>query len=328
MQVVTSENMQQLIETGKVDEFKPPEAPKASEAKLRGEDGKFVSVEPGKETVDTVSEKDDKQATADLTAEVKADDKPGEESDDDDLPEKVRKKIGAKHRQMKEAEEFGEREFARRKAAEREAEELREQLKAAREGSKSGPQPTKDSNEPKPDDFKTVAEYADALVDYKLNQRDQKAEEKRQAAAQSEVQKALQGRIAKAAEEISDYTEVMSKADIDAPGHIAQYLAESEMGPQVGYHLVKNRSEYDRISQLSPIRAIAELGKLETRLTKSDAPKAKDEEAKAPAVSKAPSPITPLDASRVTKVETDPSKMSLQELREYERQKSRESHRR
>lgn len=324
MQVVTSENMQQLIETGKVDEFKPPEAPKASEAKLRGEDGKFVSVEPGKETVDTVSENGDKQDTASPTdaGDEKPDGQAVEKSEDDDLPERARKRIAKKHREKMEAEEFGEREFDRRKAAERRAEELETRIKAL-EGSKSGPEPTKDSKEPKPDDFKTVAEYADALVDYKLNQREQKAEEKRQAAAQTEANKALNTRIAKAAAEIPDYKEVMADADIDAPGHIAQYLAESDLGPQVGYHLVKNRGEYDRISQLSPIRAIAELGKLEKSLEKP----VKAETTKAPTVSKAPSPITPLDSSRATTVETDPAKMSLQQLREYERDQSRKRNR-
>jgi hypothetical protein len=115
--------------------------------------------------------------------------------------------------------------------------------------------------------------------------------------------------------ELPDYAEVIAESDIDAPPHIAVYIAESPIGPKIGYHFAKHPEDFDRISKLSPIRAIAELGKLEDRLEK---PKAKEPEADTPAVSRAPSPIKPLEGSAAA-VQKDPAKMTIQELREYER---------
>lgn len=336
MQVVTPENFTQLVQTGKVDEFKPPEA-KPAEAKApepdkreqpRAADGTFVAAESPLQVLDTDKEKSDKAHTTEEVVK-KADDPPGEDSDDEDLPEKVRKKIGAKHRQMKEAEEFAEREFNKRKAAERRAAELEQELAQAR--SKSGPAQdtddvSKDAGAPKPEDFKTVAEYADALVEYKLDKRIKAREEKAAKSAQeseeARIAREFATRQAEVMKELPDYKAVLEGSQIELPKHAMQYVMESELGPKLAYHLAKRPQEADRIAQLSPIRAIAELGKLEVRLEKP-APK---QEAKAdpPAVSKAPSPIKPLGGDGAVPVHKDPADMTFQELREYERQKAAE----
>src|SRR6187431_217308 len=129
MQVVTPENFVQLIQTGKVDDFKAPEAPVAevkAEVKPaavaddapRNADGTFKAL-------DTATEKTDKAVTADAKADAGKTEEvvgateegdPNSENYGDDLPEKARKKIGNKHRLMREAEELAEREFDRRKA--------------------------------------------------------------------------------------------------------------------------------------------------------------------------------------------------------------------
>jgi hypothetical protein len=121
--------------------------------------------------------------------------------------------------------------------------------------------------------------------------------------------------------ELPDYAEVISESDLDMPPHIAVYIAESPIGPKIGYHFCKNPADFDRINKLSPIRAIAELGKLEDRLDKK--PDAKADKADAGtvvAVSRAPSPITPLNGT-ATPVTKDPSQMTLQELKTYEANK-------
>lgn len=320
MQVVTSENFQQLIETGKVDEFKAPEAAiaKAADAAVkvepvkdgerpRGEDGKFVAK--------------DSEVNADTAAQA-ADDV---DDEDKDLPERVRKQIGKKHRLMREAEEYAREARADREAERERAEKLQKRLDALEQ--KSGPAPVeKDSGEPKPDDFKTVAEYTDALVEYRLDKKWKEKEataqreslEREAATAQAEFNK----HIARVAKEIPDYADVINACDIDMPPYITKYIADSgEVGIRLGYHLAKHVDEYDRIAKLSPIRAIAELGKLEDRITKK--PDAKPEgDAGTVAISRAPAPITPLDGSSKTVVQKDPSKMSVQELREYDRQQA------
>jgi broad specificity phosphatase PhoE len=321
MQVVTSENFQQLVETGKVPEFKPPAEAiaKAADAAVaaepakeqpRGEDGKFVA-----------KDAEVKADKVDEAAKVAVD----EDEDDADLPERVRKQIGKKHRAMKEAEEFARSTYSELTAERQRAEALQREIEALK-GTKSGPAAEKDSKEPNPDDFKTVAEYAEALAEYKVEKkfaereakRDQEAREQKAAEAQAELNR----NIAKVMKELPDYAEVIESCDLDMPPHITVYLATSgEMGVRLGYHFAKHPDDFDRIAKLPPVRALAEIGKLEDRLVK---PKAKDAEPEkgtdATPVSRAPSPITPLNASATAVTTKDPSKMSVQELREYERQ--------
>jgi hypothetical protein len=311
MQIVTSENFQQFVETGKVPEFKPQET-KAEPDKVeppRDAEGKFVKAD-----VDKPIEKEDKSESAGATPE---------DDGDEGLSEKVRKKIGAKHRAMKEAEEFAEQQYNERKAAERRADNLFKELEEVK--SKSRPNPVVEAQaKPNADDFKTVGEYAEALSEYlvekKIQERQTAAEAQRQKDEAARVKAEFSARIAKVMKEVPDYAEVVEASDADVPPHVAQHIVESDVGPLLGYHLAKHPEELDRIRKLSPIRAIAELGKLEVKLEKKA-----DEPAKAAAtppveVSKAPAPIQPLDSSASTVVHKDPAKMTFQELREWDRQ--------
>lgn len=317
MQVVTSENFQQLVETGKVPEFKAPEAAATNAADAavvetvkdgeqpRGEDGKFVAK--------------DTEVTTEAAAKAAVED---DDPEAEGLTEHARRVIGKKHRRMKEAEEYARELRVDREAVRERAEKAERELDAFK--TKSGPAPVeKDSGEPKPEDFKTVAEYTDAIVEFRL---DKKWKEKEAAAEQQRLETAARTaqaefnvHIAKVAKEIPDYADVISACEIDMPPYITKYIADSgETGVRLGYHLAKNTDEYDRIAKLSPIRAIAELGKLEVTLEKKPAA-AKAADGTTQAVSRAPAPITPLDASSATVVTKDPSKMTVQELREFDR---------
>lgn len=319
MQVVTNENVQQLIDTRRVDEFKAPEAKteiktevKADETKAevktdekpRGEDGKFLP-------------KDDSSITTDKEAAKAAD----EDAEDADLPERVRKQIGKKHRAMKEAEEFGKESYLARLAAEKRAEAAETRLKQL----ESGGEKAKDSGEPDPKDFKTNAEYIDAMVEHRFEKKERAEAQKRYNEGQAKLQAEFVDRLNSARKELPDFDEVVGDADIDVVPHIASYIAESELGPKLGYHFAKNPDDLERIQKLSPIRAIAELGKLETKLeTKADVKTEAKVEKVEPKISKAPSPITTVDTASKTVVQKDPAKMSFPELREYERAKERE----
>lgn len=319
MQVVTNDNMAEFIQNRTVPDFVPPKvdakaeviaepakADVSKETPPRGEDGKFVKA-------------DDVAADAAEKAAKPAVDDEGDDPDGDGLTEHARRVIGKKHRRMKDAEEFARQLYGDKTAAEKRAEEAERKL--AERDSKSRPDSDKDSKEPKAEDFKTVGEYTDALVEYRLEkkwaEREAKQVQERQEQAARTAQDALNTRIAATVKELPDYAEVIAESDIDLPPHMAVYVAESPIGPKLGYHLAKHPEDFDRISKLSPIRAIAELGKLEDRLEKPA--KAKEPEAdEKPATSRAPSPIKPLEgnSAQVTK---DPAKMTIQELREYER---------
>ncbi len=322
MQVVTSENFQTLIEKGSVPEFKAPdakaEAAPASEQKAAAPatDDKTIETERDPITGQFVKKevKEDSPATTDKV-EAKAEKSAVDEDDDDkDLPERVRRQIGKKHRAMKEAEETARQWWADKTAAEERAEKAERELAALK-----NPQKSNVKGEPKAEDYKTNAEYIDAMVEWRFEQKEAQEQQKRVEAAQAKAQAEFIDRLNAVRKEIPDFDEVTGEADIDVAPHVASYIAESELGPKLGYYFAKNPDELSRIQKLSPIRGIAELGKLEASLDKKPEPK----EVKAePVVSKAPAPITPIDASKKAVVQKDPANMTFQELREYERQKT------
>lgn len=322
MQVVDSQNMQQLVTTGSVPEFVAPTAstPESKpDEQPRGADGKFVAKEGGEEPQ---AEGGDKPAVTE-----------GADDGGDDvanLTEHARKVIGKKHRAMKEAEEWGRQQYLSRRAAEERAAEVERKLQDLE--SKSRPAPVESSSkEPKPDDFKTVGEYTDALVEWKFAERERKQAEDKAKAEQQAVIAAHAARIEAAKVEIPDFEEVISRnGELEIPRHVSDFIVNSDMGAKLMYHLGQNPEEAQRIAKLSPIRGIAELGKLEDRLTPKGSMKSeKTPEPATPAVSKAPAPITPLSsAPSATPTHKDPATMSFKELREYERQREAERARR
>jgi hypothetical protein len=279
-QVVDSTNIEQYITTGKVDAFKAPEV--------------------SRETTDEQGKKDDK------TTE-KIDDKAEKSEDDDsDLPERVRQQIGKKHRAMKEAEEFAEREYNQRRAAEKradaeEAEKNALKAKLAEYEQKSRPaiEVVKDEPYPQQSDFETVQEYIAACVkhDVKAERAREKAaaEQQRIADQAAQVRTDFANRLQSFMKETPDFEAVTSAADIELPTAIIQYILESKKGPQIGYALSKlhasDPTELNRVLNLSPILAIEEIGQLVTNLAKPAPKKAEQQQV----VSRAPAPITPID---------------------------------
>jgi hypothetical protein len=81
-------------------------------------------------------------------------------------------------------------------------------------------------------------------------------------------------------------------------------------GPMIAYHLGNNRDVADAIVKLSPERQVYELYKLETKLLLAQKTKTKTD---------APDPIVPVGG--ITQSEKDPSKMSIGEWMEWDKQK-------
>ncbi len=311
-QVVTSENMLELIETGRVADFVAPKPEGETKDEVKAED---------KPTGDETKTEAAQQPAAETTEAKKPTDV------DDELPEKVQKRINEKHRQMKEAEEWGKSAYLDKLAAEKRVGELEAKV-AELEKSKS-PAPVKEQAEaPKQEDFATVAEYVDAQVEWKFQQKEAERAQSAKAAEDAKVQAAHVERIKSFAEKTADYDEVLNKADLTLPVPVIQFIRESDAGPRVAYHLSQDKIAggdlAERIGRMSPIKALAEMGKLEAKLT---APKDEPKPAapsKQPEVSRAPAPITPIDG-RKGEAEKDPAKMSFPELRahrEAERQRA------
>lgn len=344
-QVVDASNLVEFVQTGKAPEFKAPEAKApagdvaakqpagavekgaaggSQPTQARGADGKFTSSPAGDKTTPAATTTD-KKGVGEL------------DEGDVNLPEAVRQAIGKKHRQMKEAEEFARSEYRQRTAAEERAARLQSELDALK--TKSGPSTTTEPpKEPKPEDFKTVAEYTDALVNFRVEQRFQADAAKREAdaakQAEAERQRQYAERAAKVREEHPDFEDVLNSlkgTELDnIHGDVIEAIQESEHGPRLVYHLAKNPDELRRLRKLSPKAFIREIGKLEAKW-ESAAPAPSSETTKTPtltevaattttppAVSRAPAPITPLP-SGVATVAVKPEEMSVAQLREHRR---------
>lgn len=334
MQVITPENHVEFITTGKVPEFKAPDAKEPAKADAKPEvkpDAAAAAATDAK--ADAGKPKDEPKRDADGKFVKAGEEKPAGDAEADadaKLTEKIQKLINKKHRQMKEAEEFATGEGRRAIQAEQRAEQLQREIDALKGKKSGGPSQDdatgSDPDEPKPGDFKTVGEYTRALTKYEVAKAAKDAKAEAGANKQQEQANEVVSAFVKRQDEFKaatpDYEDVVGGTELIIPNITMQYLIESEVGPQLGYYLAKNPDEVTRLKKLSPSRCVAELGKLETKFEKAAAPAKADAEV-AKEVSKAPAPISPLDGKQAPAVQKDPKDMNFQELRAYRQQEAR-----
>lgn len=247
--------------------------------------------------------------------------------------ENMKKTIGKKHRMQKEAEEFAETQFnekqlaiKRADALERENNRLKEQLT-----------PTKVEEEKEPDraNFKDDKSYADAMIDYRVEQKLKEREAKDHAKALEDHNREMiaeaHSRIDKAKELVPDWEEVVGATDTPVPDAIAGYMQESEMIAELGYFFGKNPQELEKLAKLSPGKQLVAIGKIESTLKpfseksekdKSNATTASqdgkaiaDPSTNAKASKARPEPIKPLDTGSASQVTKPESEMTYQETR-------------
>lgn len=134
-------------------------------------------------------------------------------------------------------------------------------------------------------------------------------------------------RLAEVRDQYEDWEQVaqaLTGKDYDAlPPAVELAIVELDNGPHVMYHLAKNPDLLTKLSGMSEVRAVAEIGSIAASLKTSVTPKpegsqpdgkeAKDNSSPEPApVSAAPAPIKPVGGS-ATKATPDPTKMPLAE---------------
>lgn len=197
---------------------------------------------------------------------------------------------------------------AEAKAAKEEAQRLRDEAaQAARERDElkakyEPPKPDVLPPEPKREQFQSDEDFLQARDDWAGDKREH---ELRKKDAAEKAQKALEENAKKwkAAEdafrkEVPDYDDAIQKSGIQIrPGvfeAVQEAIRSSEIGPRVLHYVATTKGVAERINDMSPAAAAAEIGKIEARLEKpaGEGPKVALAE-----VSKAPPPITPLKGS-------------------------------
>lgn len=176
--------------------------------------------------------------------------------------------------------------------------------------------------EPNIDDFATYGEYNRALIKFEARQliKAEKAEEAKKAAQENleNESKKAQDKFAKQYAEFSktvdDLEETMdSVSDITLAPVLQAALADSDIAPEILYHLAKNRDELERINELSPVAIAREIGKIEAKLEKAP-PKKEVVEKKQ---TKAPPPVTPIGSKSSSSLKKDINDPNLSQ-EEYE----------
>jgi hypothetical protein len=192
------------------------------------------------------------------------------------------------------------------------------QRRLAGEKPAAQPQSTTPADKPKLETFQTYEEYVEAVTDWKLESRIRREQAAVAEWQQREQQRAAtetwNERVAAAKKTLPDFDDVMEEgSDLPITPALQQTILESELGPQLAYHLAQNPQEVARLSKLSPIATAREIGRLEAKLSADSAPKPTAK------TSKAPEPIKPV--SRPAKTAVAKSLNEVEDFAEYEKRR-------
>lgn len=306
-------------------EGKPPEKPKREDFSSQAEFDKAVheSKKPRREDFDS------DEAFADQMLEW------GESGK---LTDGMRKQMTKLRQQRRDAEEFAAHMDSQRRLSDARVAKLEAELEDLRQKAAPAEKPAAEPAKPARAQFQTDEAFQDALVEFRV--KEQLAKERREAqeaAQKAEAAKQLevaQARITRAVEIVPDFKEVIEATDQQVPQVVAGYMQESELFPELLYHLAKNPQEAQRLAKLSTARALVEIGKIESKLQPfaagaSPAPAAKVDEKAAPKAADGAKPdttgkapdqtrqaapvITPLNSGSGTQVEKAEGEMSTRE---------------
>lgn len=180
------------------------------------------------------------------------------------------------------------------------------------------------SNDPEPDasKFDSYVEWQKAWMRWDRRQ-EARAEHARTAETAKQTAAAARNeswnsRVTEAKAEFSDFDQVAMNRDLPVTPVMASAIQESDLGPQVLYHLGQHPAEAARIAKLSPASQVRELGKLEAKLEAETAAATAKEtpQHKATPVSKAPAPLRPISGAAAASASAKAiESMSLSEYR-------------
>ena len=142
------------------------------------------------------------------------------------------------------------------------------------------------SIEPRREAFSDDDQYIRAHIEHIATQRAEALmSEREQRQKMEERNEAFLAKAEKAVERYPDFDAVVGNPTLRITDGMAEFIADSEVGAELAYHLGKHPGEAARIANLSPFRAARELATIERDLaTKPSRPKA----------SNAPDPINPV----------------------------------
>ena len=195
----------------------------------------------------------------------------------------------------------------RAQEAEAKARELEERLKSYEAGNTQQPQQETVRSEDKPQasQFNDAFEYAEALAEWSaenaLKQRDVQEAQRKAQEAQEKVLKTWNEKIEKAKADLPDFDRMVKSSEIVVSDPIRDSIIESDVGPQLLYHLATNEDFAQQLTEMPVAKALRELGKLEAKFEAKESKPSKADKKETVSSSKAPEPIRPLSGGKVGK---------------------------
>ncbi len=269
-------------------------------------------VTPEAATVEKVTEATDEESAEDKAAREADEKKAGEDTEH-------KEKVKNSYIKLREARNTARAEAEAAKAANI---ALEARLKALESG-KPADAPTEATGAPDPAKYTDAFKYAEDLSEWKsaraaeaaINKFKQEQAADAEKDRQAKVTATWNSRLAEAKKEIADFDEVIEDSGVQVSDQVRDAIIDSDIGPQILYHLAENPEEATRIGAMTVPAALRAIGKLEAKLEK---PAAKVEEVKPVVkevvISKAPAPITPLKGANVP-IDSDGENLDFQKYR-------------
>lgn len=155
------------------------------------------------------------------------------------------------------------------------------ELETGRPAAKPAGEPKSETaQKPQPEQYRTYDEYVEALAEFKADQKVSKAKEEfaretQERAAKSQAEQTLASwnqRVETARGKYEDFDDIVD-SDLPITQPMQAAIIDSEHGAEIAYHLGKHPDEAERISRLSPMAAIREIGKIEAQIVQAPKPK-------------------------------------------------------
>ena len=156
-------------------------------------------------------------------------------------------------------------------------------------------------DKPQASQFNDAFEYAEALAEWSaekaLKDRDVADQQRRVEEERNKVVQTWNKKVSKIQEDIPDFNKVVSKSSVVVSDAVRDAIVESDVGPQILYHLASDNDLAESISKMPAIKALKEIGRLEAKFEAEPQEKA-EKKAKTVSTSKAPAPISPLKGGK------------------------------
>lgn len=162
-----------------------------------------------------------------------------------------------------------------KKQAERERDELKLKLEQQTLTQAQPPEPETGKPTLEQFDYDDTA-YYEALADYKADQkikaafkaRDEQAQVERQKSEAEMINKSFQSKLSEYVSKNPEYNDAIEAAGHKAfAPHVNQAILHADNGPAIDHHLLVNPDVADKLSQMNPVQAAIEIGKIGVELS-------------------------------------------------------------